>query len=324
MTDPADDDDVDPQKKGHIRAAKAEFEQQVAHARDQFDLANERIKERTGRDLILAILIGLAIGVTVIASLMFIKEIFVFVAIAVVAVAVWEFARALQTGGRRVDVIPQILGSAAILASAYFATVAAFWMSLFVTIAVTVVWRLVSQMAAADGRVYRDVLSDIVVGSFIPLYVPFLSGLALVLLRVDGGEWWLMTFITIVVVADTGAYASGLIFGKHAMAPKISPNKTWEGFAGAGVCSLIAGGLIFPLVLDLEIWMGLVFAVVMLCTATLGDLAESMLKRDLGIKDMSSWVPGHGGILDRLDSMLPSAFGALLMYQLFLAIGALS
>ena len=119
------------------------------------------------------------------------------------------------------------------------------------------------------------------------------------------------------VAADTGAYASGLAFGSHPMAPRISPKKTWEGFAGGAVATTIAAVLYALFALHTPWWVGVIFGVVILGCATVGDLGESMIKRDLGIKDMSSWLPGHGGVLDRLDSILPSAGAALAMYFLF-------
>jgi phosphatidate cytidylyltransferase len=101
------------------------------------------------------------------------------------------------------------------------------------------------------------------------------------------------------------------------MAPTISPKKTWEGLAGAAAACLVAGVLLAVFMLGAPWWFGLVFGAVMLVTATFGDLAESLIKRDLGIKDMSSWLPGHGGFLDRLDSILPSAAAAYALYLIF-------
>jgi phosphatidate cytidylyltransferase len=100
------------------------------------------------------------------------------------------------------------------------------------------------------------------------------------------------------------------------MAPRISPKKTWEGFAGAAAAALVAGLLLGLFMLHIPWWAGLLFGIVILLTATAGDLGESMIKRDLGIKDMSSWLPGHGGVLDRLDSILLSIVAALAMYYL--------
>ncbi len=132
----------------------------------------------------------------------------------------------------------------------------------------------------------------------------------------------ILGFIIIAVASDTGAYATGITLGRHPMAPRISPNKTWEGFAGAAAAAVIAGVLIALFMLGMPWWAGAVFGLVVLGTATVGDLGESMIKRDLGIKDMSSWLPGHGGVLDRLDSILPSAVAALALYYLLTPLAA--
>ncbi|WP_329608172.1 phosphatidate cytidylyltransferase [Microbacterium sp. KUDC0406] len=187
---------------------------------------------------------------------------------------------------------------------------------LFVSVTFVCVWRMLAQMAAGDGRTYGDVLADVLVGGFVQIYVPFLAAFALMLLRREHGEWWVLSFIVVAVVADTAAYASGLAFGKHPMAPRISPKKTWEGFGGAVAGSLLAGALLGVFLLGIPVWGGLILGAAVLASATLGDLGESMLKRDLGIKDMSSWLPGHGGLLDRLDSILPSTVPALTLYVL--------
>jgi len=303
----------------HMRAARSDFENQVAHARAEFDQANARIKQRTGRDLIVATMIGLAIGAVVIASLIFVKWIFLVFAVAAVSLGLFEFARALQGAGRRVDIVPQLVVGALLLVSGYFSALWLHWVATLAAVAVVIVWRLVAQMFARDGRTYGAVLSDILVAAFIQLYMPFLGSLAMVLLAQPRGEWWVMAFLIVTVVADTGAYVSGLTFGRggrHPMAPRISPNKTWEGFAGATVVALAAGVVLALFMLGVPWWTGLVFGAVILGTATAGDLGESMIKRDLGIKDMSSWLPGHGGVLDRLDSILPSATAALALFYL--------
>jgi phosphatidate cytidylyltransferase len=153
--------------------------------------------------------------------------------------------------------------------------------------------------------------------TMIQVYVVFLASFAILLLEKPGGQWWTLAFIILVVATDTGAYASGLLFGKHPMAPTISPKKTWEGFAGAAVAGLVAGVILSIFMLQQPWWFGLIFGVVMLLTATLGDLTESLIKRDIGVKDMSSWLPGHGGFLDRLDSILPSAVAAFALFLIF-------
>jgi phosphatidate cytidylyltransferase len=299
------------------RAARDELGTHVSHARDQLDQANERIKERTGRDLILAILIGLAFGAALLGSLLFLKVLFVPFALAAALLGVYELSRALRSSGRRVDVVPQLIAAAFLVLSAYFAEPWLCWVMLFVSVAFVIVWRLIAQMVERDGRTYGDVLADAVISGFVQVYVPFLAGIALILLKQEGGQWWVLGFIAIAVAADTGAYAAGLAFGRHPMAPKISPKKTWEGFGGAVVASLAVGVVLALFLLELPWWCGLIFGASILFSATLGDLGESMLKRDLGIKDMSSWLPGHGGLLDRLDSILPSTIPALCLYFLF-------
>ncbi|WP_125132112.1 phosphatidate cytidylyltransferase [Microbacterium sp. 10M-3C3] len=303
----------------HMRAARVEFESQVAHARAEFEEANARIAQRTGRNLILAILIGLAIGAVVLASLLFFKWLFLVFALAACSLGAFEFIRALQAAGRRIDLAPQLGAGALLLVSGYFSPLWLHWVALLVAVAVVVVWRLLGQMFARDGRTYGAVLSDVLISAFVQLYVPFLGSLAMVLLAAPRGEWWVLAFLIVTVVADTGAYVSGLTLGRngrHPMAPRISPKKTWEGFAGATVVALAAGVVLAVFMLQLPWWAGLVFGALVLGTATAGDLGESMIKRDLGIKDMSSWLPGHGGVLDRLDSILPSATAALALYWL--------
>ena len=303
--------------QSHLRNARSEFESQVAQAKADFEEANERIKARTGRDLIVAILIGLAIGAVLLGSLIFVKWAFLAFALAAVLLAIFEFSRALVGAGRRVDLVPQLVAGAVVVGTAYFVTAWMHWVVLFVALAVVVVWRLVAQMASGDGRTYGLVLGDVLIAAFIQLYVSFLASLCIVLLGKDGGEWWVLAFIIVAVAVDTGAYVAGITFGKHPMAPRISPKKTWEGFAGAAVAAMLAGVLVAMFMLGLEWWMGVVLGLAILGTATAGDLGESMIKRDLGIKDMSSWLPGHGGVLDRLDSILPSTVAALSLYYLF-------
>lgn len=330
MSDP-DDGDVDETGQPHLRGQwkarreelRGELGQHVSHARDQFELArdqfeeaNVRLKERTGRDLLLAILFGLLLGAVFLASLIFVKWLFMPIALAVTLLATYELSRALRGGGRKIDAVPQLVGATLLIVTAYFADRWLFWVGLFVVVVFVAVWRMMAQMIAADGRTYGEVLSDVLTSAFIPVYIPFFAGLAMLLLRQDQGEWWILTFIVVVVAADTGAYAFGLTLGKHPMAPRISPKKTWEGFGGGLLASGIAAVLMSMFLLGLPWWSGVIFGVVVLVTATLGDLAESMIKRDLGIKDMSSWIPGHGGVLDRVDSILPSAAAALALYHL--------
>lgn len=336
MTEPADEDATPaPRSRREAfwrrggsdgRGAREQFghaRDQFEHAREHFEATNARNKQRTGRDLLLAILIGLLLGALVLASLIFVKWSFAVLALAAVGLGVFELVRALQAGGRRLDVVPQLVAVPLIMLPAFFSSQWLHWVALFAAVILIAVWRMLAQMTARDGRLYAEVLGDVLASVLVAVYVPFLASLALVLLRQPGGEWWVLAFLITVVAADTGAYAAGLAFGRHAMAPRISPKKTWEGFAGAAVVSLAAGALLATFMLQMPWWSGLIFGAVIFVTATIGDLGESMLKRDLGIKDMSSWVPGHGGVLDRLDSILLSAVAALALHHVLVPLSGL-
>lgn len=307
-----------------FEARRAEFRDQVATAREHFEEVNEKIKQRTGRDLIVAVLSALVLATIVFGSLLFLPTLFAAIVIVVSGLATFELVRALQTGGRKIDLWPQIVGAVVLAATGYFGTALwQLWVMTFAVVAVLIIWRMVTQMAVRDGRTYGDVLSDIAAAGFLPLYVPFLLALVAVLLNQPNGAAWILTFVVVVISADTGAYAVGVWIGKHPMVPRVSPKKTWEGFAGAATAAIIAATLLAYYVLDLPLWAGAIVGLVILVTATLGDLGESLIKRDLGIKDMSSWIPGHGGLLDRLDSILPSAAAALaLCYWLTPWVGA--
>ncbi|MFT3799295.1 phosphatidate cytidylyltransferase [Microbacterium sp.] len=303
--------------QAHVRAARSEFEHQIDRARADFEEVNERINARTGRNLLLAILIGLAIGAVVLGSLLFVKSLFLVFAIPVCLLGIFEFSRALQAAGRRVDIVPQLTAGLIIMLVGYFLGHWVHWVLTIACVAAVIIWRMVAQMAARDGRRYGEVISDVLVAGFVVIYVSLLASFTLVLLQQDQGEYWLLGMFLAVVAADTGAYASGLAFGKHPMAPRISPKKTWEGFAGGAVLAVVAATVYALFVLHVPWWVGVVFGLVVLGSATVGDLGESMIKRDLGIKDMSSWLPGHGGVLDRLDSILPSSAAALALYFVF-------
>jgi phosphatidate cytidylyltransferase len=172
------------------------------------------------------------------------------------------------------------------------------------------VWRL------ADGA--AGYLRDVAAGNLVALYVPFLAGFAALMTHADDGVARIIVFILTVVCSDTGGYAMGALFGKHPMAPTVSPKKSWEGFAGSILAGSACGVLMMVFCFHHSWWKGLLFGVAVVVTATLGDLGESMIKRDLGLKDMGKLLPGHGGLMDRLDSLLPCAPVAYLLLVAFL------
>lgn len=303
--------------RAQVQSKKAELERQMLATRAQLDATQERIQARTGRNLILATLIGLALGLFMLFSLIFIKDLFMVCAIAFVGFTAFELAQALRLAGRNVPRVPVVLSSVGVVPAAFYLGAAGQWLATLGGIVLIALWRLALLVWRDHRAPARDVLGDIGGGFLIQSYVVFLGSFSVLLVAQPDGQWWTLAFLLLVISADTAAYAAGLSFGKHHMVPSISPKKTWEGFAGAGVACLGIGVLLAVFMLDQPWWFGLIFGVVILLSATFGDLAESLIKRDLGIKDMSSWLPGHGGLLDRLDSILPSAAAAYALYLIF-------
>lgn len=303
--------------RAQVHARKADLERQFEVGKAQFDQAQEKIKARTGRNLILAILIGLGFGVALLLSLLVIKELFMLFAVLIAAFASYELAQALRHGDYHVPRIPTVVVAVAAVPLSYYGGAGGQLLAVLGGIAVVSLWRLGEQLVPARRRTSRHLGRDLAAGAFVQGYVTFLATFAVVLTAAEGGELWTLAFITVAVAADTGAYAFGLMFGKHKMAPVISPKKTWEGFAGGAAASLVAGVLLSTLMLGNTWWFGLIFGAAIFLSATLGDLVESLIKRDIGIKDMSSWLPGHGGFLDRLDSILPSAAVAFVAFRIF-------
>ena len=297
--------------------ARAEIETQLAATRAQIDAIEERIEKRTGRNLIMAVLIGLVLGGILLVSLFVITELFMAFATVLACLAAFELASALRFAGRDVPRVPVLIATLAVLPATFYWGGTGQWLATLAGMVLVTVWRLAEAAIPSLRSSGLDLLKDIGGGIVVLAYVPFLASFAVLLVAQDGGQWWVLAFLIIVVATDTGAYASGLLFGKHPMAPRISPKKTWEGFAGSAVAAVLAGVLLALFMIDQPWWMGVIFGVLMLATGTMGDLTESLIKRDLGIKDISTWLPGHGGFLDRLDSILPSAIAAYLVYMIF-------
>ncbi|BDZ56185.1 phosphatidate cytidylyltransferase [Agromyces marinus] len=303
--------------RAQLHAKRVDLERQFEVSRAHFDEAQERINARTGRNLLGAVLIGLVFGGALLLSLLVFKELFMVFAVVVAAFSSSELASALRHGGYRVPRIPTVAVAIIAVPVAYYGGAAGQLVAVLAGMALVVCWRLVEQVPAGSRSDGRALARDLGAGIFVQAYVTFLATFAVVLVAADGGQWWTLAFVLVAVAADTGAYASGLAFGKHPMAPVISPKKTWEGFAGGAAAALVVGVLAALFMLGQPWWFGLAFGAAILLSATLGDLAESLVKRDLGIKDMSSWLPGHGGFLDRLDSILPSAAVAFAAFHLF-------
>ncbi len=267
-------------------------------------------KSRAGRNLPAAIGVGLTLGAIVIVSLFVWRPAFLGVVTLAVGVGIWEMTRAVEHQGPRPPLLPLLAGAVVMEALAWYDGAEALILGLILTVLAAMIWRL------ADG--VRNYQRDITATALVAVYVPFLAGFAVLLAKPDDGALRVIVTLAAVVLSDTGGYVAGVFFGKHPMAPTVSPKKSWEGFAGSVVCTAIGGALLFLFVLDLAWWQGLIFGAVVSVACVLGDLGESLLKRDLGVKDMSNLLPGHGGLMDRLDSILfaaPTAFMLLVAFS---------
>jgi phosphatidate cytidylyltransferase len=272
--------------------------------------APEKSASRAGRNLPAAIAVGVGLGAVILVALLTVRELFVGVVAVAVAVSTYELAGALRRGaGIRVGLLPVLLGGQAVVWLAWPYERGGVLSAFVVTMLVCLLWRLKD---GADGYL-RDVTASI----FTVAYVAVFASFAVMLVVPDDGVFRVLAFLIGVVLSDTGGYVAGVLFGKHPMAPTISPKKSWEGFAGSMVAGMVGGALTVGLMLDGQWWQGVLFGAALVVTATAGDLVESLIKRDLGIKDMGTLLPGHGGLMDRMDSLLPSAVVAWLLLHVF-------
>lgn len=254
---------------------------------------------RAGRNLPVAIIVGVALAAIVVGSLFVRKEAFVLVVAAAVCVALWELTQALGQRGITVPIVPVAVGAVGMLVASYAAGGQALAVCFVLTAVGVVVWR--SSEGAEGG------LTDVAGGLFAAAYLPLLASFAVLMLAAEDGAARVVVFVLVTTASDIGGYAAGVLTGRHPMAPSVSPKKSWEGFVGSAVACVGVGAVAVRLLLDGPWWGGALLGLAVVFAATLGDLGESMLKRDLGIKDMGSILPGHGGVLDRLDSLLLSA-----------------
>lgn len=270
------------------------------------DVAETARPRRAGRNLPAAIAVGVILGAVVVISLYAKRPIFGIGVVGVAAgVGMWELIRALRAHGVPVPMVPLLVGGPSMIAAAYLHGADGLSLALVLTVLAAMVW-----MAAEDATHY---LRGIGGAALVIVYVPLLASFAALLAAPADGSRRVIAFVAATVCSDVGGYAFGVVFGRHAMAPTVSPKKSWEGFAGSAAACLAFGGAVVPRLFAIPWWQGLVFGAVVVVAATAGDLGESLIKRDLGIKDMSDLLPGHGGLMDRLDSLLFVAPVAWLM-----------
>lgn len=270
---------------------------------------------RAGRDLPAAIGVGVGIGAVLIASMIWVPHFWVLYSALAVLIASHEVVRRLREAGFVVPLIPLLVGGQATVWLTWPYRAAGALAGFGVTVVVCMIWRLFMKVDEGDGsgdsplagNYLRDVSATVFLCAWVPLFGSFA---AMLVYDPEHGPGWVFCMMLAVVCSDTGGYAIGALFGKHPMVPTISPKKSWEGFAGSLFFGILATVLTGTFLAGQKPWVSALLGLLLVLTTTLGDLIESQVKRDLGIKDMGALLPGHGGLMDRLDGILPSAVAA--------------
>jgi phosphatidate cytidylyltransferase len=255
---------------------------------------------RAGRRLPVAIAVGLALLGAVGASLAYRKEFFIVLAVLACGAGMWELAHALTRRGIHIPLLPLLVGTVGILVSAYISGPEALLVAFMLTVGGVVVWRVLDGGGPAALR-------DASAATFATAYLPFMAGFVMLMLAQPSGARRVALFVLLAVASDTGGYVAGVLFGRRPLAPSVSPRKTWEGLGGSLLLACTVGAAGMVIAFDAEPGIGVLLGIGSVATSTLGDLAESLIKRDLELKDMGTLLPGHGGVLDRIDSLLLSA-----------------
>jgi phosphatidate cytidylyltransferase len=268
---------------------------------------------RAGRNLPAAIAVGALLGAMAIGILLFAPKWWLVVLSVFIPIATHEVVRRLREAGYVLPVIPLLIGGLAMIWLTWPYGPPGVLGAYAGTIVVCMVWRLVGHGLREQPVNYlRDISAAVLLATWVPL---FASLSALLIFHNHGGSQ-VLTVIATVVFADIGGYVAGVLFGKHLMVPAISPKKSWEGLGGSLVFGLTAAVLSVTFLLDKPAWVGVSLGLALVITGVLGDLVESQVKRDLGIKDMGRLLPGHGGVMDRIDAMLPSAVAGWILLTL--------
>jgi phosphatidate cytidylyltransferase len=268
---------------------------------------------RAGRNLPAAIGVGVLLGAMAIVILLFAPKGWLPVLAVAIPIATHEVVRRLREAGYALPVIPLLIGGQAMIWLTWPYGPAGLLGAYGGTIVVCMVWRLVGQGLGEQPVNYlRDISATVLLATWVPLFASFSA----LLIFQDHGGIRTFTVIVTVVFADIGGYVAGVLFGKHLMVPAISPKKSWEGLGGSLLFGITASVLTVTFLLDKPAWVGVPLGLMLVITGVLGDLVESQVKRDLGIKDMGTLLPGHGGIMDRIDAMLPSAVAGWIVLTL--------
>ena len=260
---------------------------------------NEAINKRAGRKLLPSILVGLFLLAIIFTTMAYLPILFALFVSTAVLIALHELTTALKSRDINANFPQLAISTALILASAWFGGLPG--------LAVSVVVALIANLFLVLLRGTDGFIKNATASAFTLLYPGFVAGFIFLLARSGDGFSYIATLVILVGCNDTFAYVFGVLIGKHPLASKISPKKTWEGFIGGLLFSSAGSALAFYYLLDHHPFIGALAGFAGVLAATVGDLVESAIKRDLSIKDMGTLLPGHGGMLDRLDSALITA-----------------
>lgn len=261
-----------------------------------------------GRSLSKSVFYGILLGLAFLGSVLFVKELFILLVAAAVGFGVWELSSALRLKNWYVPRVPAVIGSMLIMPATYYGGVKWQWATTLATSAALMIWRLVHilwEKRRSISQSFWAAIRDFAAAAFVVIYLPLTLSFSILLLKHNVA--WVFCFVIPVALVDTFGYLVGRKLGKHKLAPGVSPKKTWEGLLASIIAGVLSTVLLVVFVAGKDWWIGVILAALLIISAVFGDLAESLIKRDLGVKDMSHLLPGHGGIMDRLDSILPAA-----------------
>ena len=282
--------------------------------------SKERAKStpKAGRNLPVAIGVGVALFLVFAVGLIWVNWLFIAAMAVGLCLAAIELHRALLIKQMRSEIVPIAIGTVVSVLGGYGVSRFDLYLSPIAFVVSCLGATVLAALTARLARGAQGFIRDIAASALIIAYIPLLGSFVPLMMGAEQGAMRVLTVIIVVILSDTGAYAVGVLFGRHKMAPTISPGKTWEGFAGSLLFAIVGGALAMHLLLGAPWWIGALLGALLSPAATLGDLVESLIKRDAGLKDMSNFLPGHGGVMDRLDSMLVAVPVGWLVLQLAL------
>lgn len=269
---------------------------------------SENQGQEAGRSLSKSVFYGLLLGAAFLLSILIIPQLFIVLVAVAIGFGAWELSTALRQKGWYVPRVPAVIGSMLIMPATYIWGTKGQWLFTLVTSLALMAWRLVHilwEKRKSIEQTFAETIRDLAASAFLIIYLPLTLSFSILLLKHNSA--WVLCFVVPVALIDTSGYLVGRKLGKHKLAPGVSPKKTWEGLLASIVAGVVSSVALVVLVAHRPWWAGLVLSALLILAAVFGDLAESLIKRDLGVKDMSSLLPGHGGIMDRLDSLLPAA-----------------